>query len=253
MIEQLMQYCALDYEDRKAFILDKLKSLKVNVYLQDVGGHTNIFARYKGDHSTESMAFSAHYDKTDEGDGALDNGAAVIEILFVLESLIESGFENPFGFIFFDAEEIGLVGSKAYAEDPQFRVSGVYNFDVTGRGDSVLIGGDSYDSERKEFVMNSQNLNARVRQACDYHKIPVFYSQTPGCDNVSLNLAGIESTVVSTVPFDLGEYWQSQIEPNEIVDANLHINGVEDIVGKIEVSTLEMMKKLLLTIVHQTY
>jgi len=120
MFEKLAKYCANDTKNRREYILDTLRSLKIDPVVQKFTHNniemTNIFATI-GKKDVPISAFSAHYDKTIEGDGALDNGAAVIELLTTLETMLKKNYNKPFGFMFFDGEEQGSAGSKRYIED----------------------------------------------------------------------------------------------------------------------------------------
>jgi Zn-dependent M28 family amino/carboxypeptidase len=96
--------------------------------------------------------------------GADDNASGVAAIIELAEKTAASG-ENRRSVIFvaFGAEEMGLIGSKAFTADPPVvteKMSGMFNFDMVGRLDtasnSLSIGGTK-TSEESEQILNNLN------------------------------------------------------------------------------------------------
>jgi hypothetical protein len=253
---KLAEYCKCGYESRREFILDTLVSIGLSPRTQewsyDGTRLMNIFALYGAQTGRKFPSFSAHYDKTPEGDGILDNGAAVIELLSALEHMVKEAMPGNFGFIFFDGEEKGLVGSRKYVHDMPLYVSQVYNLEVTGRGDSVLIGSKSISGPNNEYTKNSKLMNNRIQKVCERLEIPFFYAGTPPSDNVILNKAGIKSTVFSTVSKATGEIWAAEGAPTQKVWDLLDINGKNDTLDKIQPETLCMVENIILGIAELT-
>ena len=257
MLDRIADYSGCDYNSRREFILDNLSSMGMTPLRQKISHDgselLNIGVVYGNSKNLPVSAFSAHYDKTPEGDGILDNGSAVIEMLSTLEKMVKEGSPIPFGFLFFDGEEIGLIGSKGYVNDPFLNLSKVYNLEVTGRGNAIMLGSKSYDLSWKNYIKNSEAMNGRIQKVCTELNVPFFYAGTPPSDNVILNQAGIDSTVFSTVSSDLGELWESEGGPTHKVLEKLEINGVHDTLDKVQPNTLKMVRNILLGIAKQEY
>lgn len=87
------------------------------------------------------LFLGAHLDKIGKGSGAYDNGAAVAAILAVAESLRANPPENcRVRMVFFDQEETGINGSKAFVEeclDENNCPAMLINFDPFGNGDEI--------------------------------------------------------------------------------------------------------------------
>ncbi|MHA1973929.1 MAG: M20/M25/M40 family metallo-hydrolase [Candidatus Hodarchaeales archaeon] len=90
--------------------------------------------------SEKEIVIGAHYDTWDVGPGAFDNTTGVSTVLGLAEAFskaMKSGNKIPASlkFILFNAEELGLLGSKAYAEkfidNKKEEVSLMMNFDCT--------------------------------------------------------------------------------------------------------------------------
>ena len=77
----------------------------------------------------------AHLDRAAEGKDAVDNGSAVATVLELLAQLKRHPVPNyRIVAAFWDAEEEGLLGSKAYlASQPHESLPAIYlNFDIVG-------------------------------------------------------------------------------------------------------------------------
>lgn len=102
-------------------------------------GHNVIITLGEGD---RDILLTAHYDAKRLADGTLvdgvvDNAASVVALARAA-MLLRGGLENHrLRIIFFDQEELGLLGAKAYAasEDGK-RVAAVFNFDINAYGDT---------------------------------------------------------------------------------------------------------------------
>ncbi len=95
---------------------------------------TNLIATLPG-RSEDKIIIGGHFDSWDLGQGAMDNGLGVAQV-FEVARLLKThspGNEHTIEFIWFDAEEFGLWGSRYYAEvadlDP---VRAVVNLDMVG-------------------------------------------------------------------------------------------------------------------------
>ncbi|MCR5078467.1 MAG: M28 family peptidase [Bacilli bacterium] len=73
---------------------------------------TNVICSIKGKNSEKKVIIGAHYD----GDGTGDNGSGVALLLAVAENLCGITPEADVELVFFDVEEEGLYGSKAYVD-----------------------------------------------------------------------------------------------------------------------------------------
>lgn len=94
----------------------------------------------------EIMVVGGHRDSVPVSPGANDNGsgtAAVIEAARLLASIRTA---RTIHFIAFGAEELGLVGSTHYVQNPAGTIVGMVNMDMVGRG--PLAVGNTNDDNR---------------------------------------------------------------------------------------------------------
>ena len=92
------------------------------------------------------ITLGAHYDALElpRGgmvDGMVDNGAAVIILMRVAEALKGRDLQHRVRVVFFDMEEIGLVGSRAYVAAHKSEIDAAIILDIAGLGKDALIFG----------------------------------------------------------------------------------------------------------------
>lgn len=69
------------------------------------------------DTSEDILIFNAHYDTVKVSPGANDDGSGVAAVLVAAYILSQFEFNRTIKFVAFSGEEIGLLGSRAYAKD----------------------------------------------------------------------------------------------------------------------------------------
>lgn len=83
----------------------------------------------------------AHYDVLPWSPGANDNGSGVSVALGLVEKLKDAKMNSTIKVIFFDAEEQGGVGSRAYINSHKGdKIIAYFNLDVCGAGDTIFFG-----------------------------------------------------------------------------------------------------------------
>ena len=93
--------------------------------------------------SAKMMVISAHYDHLGERGGKIyygadDNASGVAAVLAIATAMQANPPQHDVMFVLFDAEELGLSGSQAFAAKPAVdmqRVGINMNFDMVARGD----------------------------------------------------------------------------------------------------------------------
>jgi aminopeptidase YwaD len=107
-----------------------------------------------------------HFDSVLQAPGASDNATGTAAVLDIAGVLSSSGQMGGHCFVLFGAEEIGLVGSRAYVESldgaERSRLRAVLNLDMVGVGDDawLLIGSASLQ-QRGEGIAGMLGLGAR--------------------------------------------------------------------------------------------
>jgi hypothetical protein len=108
-------------------LLDRHDSVEVELVLTSeylpAAQSGNVVAEIKGrTRPDEVVIIGAHLDSWDLGTGALDDGAGVGVVVAAAKALMDAMPEGPdrtLRVVLFGAEEVGLVGAKAYAQKHQ--------------------------------------------------------------------------------------------------------------------------------------
>jgi len=161
-------------------------NVAVTIPAKDASGDVSVDAGG----SRRAILIGAHYDRVSSGQGAVDNGASCAALLELIAAFKASPSERyTLRFVFFDKEEAGLLGSRAYlskAERPVYAL----NMDVFAYGDTL-------------FTVASRNGGALVRSlraAGEAAGIPVRDvppSQYPGSDHQAMMAVGIETVGIA--------------------------------------------------------
>lgn len=200
---------------------------------------------YLDNGADRTIIIGAHYDHLGEGyqrgsldanakgkihNGADDNASGVAGVLELARYYAKNGVKETHNFLFicFSAEELGLLGSKYYANNPTIDLSKVnfmLNFDMIGRFEStkpITIGGwgtsptwgqvipPVMEREKMTFKIDSSGAGASDHTSFYTKKIPVLFYFTgvhsdyhrPSDDIHLINFAGealILNAVTSTI------------------------------------------------------
>jgi Peptidase family M28 len=117
---------------------------------------SNVIAETREGDPDSVIVVGAHLDSVGVGPGINDNGSGSATILEIAEQLRKVKPRNKIRFIWFGAEEHGLLGSEAYVDSlPQSerdKIAAMLNFDMIGSPNFVrfVYDGDLSDSEPPE-------------------------------------------------------------------------------------------------------
>jgi len=102
----------------------------------------NVIARLPGTASTGAVLVTAHYDSRGLAVGAGDDGTGIVTILETLRA-IQSGppLRNDVIVLFTDAEELGLLGARAFVNEHPWMedIQLVLSFEMRGGGGPVIM------------------------------------------------------------------------------------------------------------------
>jgi len=138
LINKIKRLEVLQDKDRFQFILDWLKKMQINSFQQKYGTGTNIIVP-----STKKrfIGVASHFDTVYQTPGANDNCSAIVVCMALLKKLKESPLSNiGLQVFFFDEEEVGLVGSRAYVKKYDIKnMIGLINLEMLGQGNSLAL------------------------------------------------------------------------------------------------------------------
>lgn len=204
------------------------------------------------------IVVGAHYDAAALKDGTLshgmvDNGASVIALVRLAEALREKKLRHPVRILFFDQEEIGLLGSKAYvAGRKPGDVAAVVNLDIAGYGDTVAYGAGKEETSAP-VVQALERVCAEQRLDC------VRFPQFPPSDDRSFEAAGLPNVSLAFLPrVETHQLWlllnggpESGLRESFTPPIVRTIHTPEDRIEKVEPATLDLAVKTVLDVVLQ--
>lgn len=202
------------------------------------------------------IVVGAHYDAVKLKDGTLsrgmvDDGAGVIALVRLAEALGGRPLRHRVRVVFFDQEELGLLGSKAFvaALKPAdvAAIAANVNVDIVAYGETLIFGGGQGEANGP-LVRALLRVCAARRLAC--LELSPHY---PAGDDRSFNAAGIPNVSVAFVPAaDAHQLWlllnggkdsglKEGFAPNLL--QNMHSPG--DTLEKVDPATIERTSGLL--------
>jgi hypothetical protein len=146
----------------------------------------------------EELVVGAHFDAARLADGSLsrgavDNAASSIILVRLAETLATEKLPLRIRVVWFDMEELGLIGSRQYVKQNSARIVGMLNFDINAYGDTILFG----PSEREDNLA----LRRSLLQTCAAQDIGcVRFAQMPPGDDRSFVAAGIPALSIGMLP-----------------------------------------------------
>ena len=202
------------------------------------------------------IVVGAHYDAVKLKDGTLsqgmvDDGAGVIALLRLAEALRGRPLRHRVRVAFFDQEEIGLLGSKAFvAARRPAEVAADVNVDIDAYGDTLLFGGGKGEANAP-LDRALQRVCAARRLSC--LEFPVF----PAGDDRSFNAAGIPNVSIGFLPaVEAHQLWlmlnggpASGLKEGFQPDVLHHMHSTGDNLESVDPATLDRASGLLLDLV----
>ncbi len=148
---------------------------------------------------SRDLVVGAHADAAVLGDGSLshamvDNAAAVAVLTRVAQTLNRYTLRHRVRVVFFDLEELNLLGSRHYLELLNTsRVAAMINLDITAYGDTLIYGPASGEGNGSVYTALGRTCAAGGHQCLEF-------AQFPPSDDRSFQAAGIPNVSVATLP-----------------------------------------------------
>ena len=113
----------------------KMGAAESDVAFEKIDDVENVVVTKKGK-TEETVIIGAHFDKTETGCGAIDNWSGIVIIANLYRTMKDLTTQKTYKFVAFDKEELGLLGSDAFAKQiPKDKREGycaMVNFDSFG-------------------------------------------------------------------------------------------------------------------------
>ncbi|MCP4444836.1 MAG: Zn-dependent exopeptidase M28 [Myxococcales bacterium] len=201
------------------YIEAELEALGLEPVRHSFGGTApgvNVTAELPGD-EPGIYILGAHYDSVLRSPGVNDNATGVAAVLAVARILKEREqcLRHGITFAFFDQEEVGLVGSRAYASQLETsEVLGVITLDQ--------LGWDGDGDRRLEAELPGSGMLAELRASIEGHGlgVEVVETSTAGSDHTAFREQGILAMGISEeyVSSDTTPHYHLESDTFETVD-----------------------------------
>lgn len=194
----------------------------------------------------KSLAFSGHFDhigsNNKSGDniynGADDDASGISTVIGIADYFKDKKTDYSMVFMAFNAEEIGLIGSKALSENkdltPVFNnISALFNFEMLATEsqfgkNAVFMTGDEF-SDFDELI-NTNAVNGLKIYPDPYKTEQLFYRS----DNVNFVKKKIIAHSISTVDMNKATHYHAVNDDINIVDAENLTNIINNFAKTIE-------------------
>ncbi len=144
------------------------------------------------------IVIGAHYDAARLPDGtlskgAVDNAASIAILARLAEALSKMRLRTQTRIVFFDMEELGLLGSAEFVRAHRDRpMHAMMNLDVNAFGDAVMIGPRTASNG---FALEGLRAScAEIATSC------VEFPRMPPSDDISFQKGGVPAVSMATVP-----------------------------------------------------
>lgn len=173
MDETPVQGVNVHYKDAVEMVSMGASRVKILVEQETVTRTSaNVVARIEGTEKAEEiLTLTAHYDSVPEGPGAYDNMAGCAIIMELCRYFKEHPAHRTMEFVWFGAEEKGLVGSRNYVkahEDELKKHLFNMNVDLAGQlvgGTVIGVTGDVSICHMIQYLANEIGLGMEVRNS----------------------------------------------------------------------------------------
>jgi len=205
----------------------------------------------------ELVVIGAHYDAARLPDGSLsrgavDNAASSVMLVRVAEALRAEKLPVRVRVVWFDMEELGLVGSAHYVKQhASDRLAAMLNFDINGFGDTVVFGPSA--------LAANAALRRRFVAACAEEEIPcVAFPQMPPGDDRNFVMAGVPTISIGIIPaVEAHQLWlmmnagaTSGLAPGTAPSIMRTIHTPDDVPAKLSEETMVRMQRFALALVR---
>ena len=182
---------------RRNAIVAQLKALDIQPTIEPFGeGRTagaNIVVTLGNGEKT--ILIGGHYDRVSVGRAAVDNGASCAALLELVAAFTASPLErSTLQIVFFDREENGLLGSRAYLAAGH-RPDYAMNLDIFAYGDAIFAA----VSHETGLLLRSLRAAGEAARLSVRDVPPTRY---PGSDHLTMVGAGIETLGLALIDAD---------------------------------------------------
>jgi Iap family predicted aminopeptidase len=222
----------------RGYLHDQLAQMGWDPQLQAYPTGTNLYVTIPSTTgSTQQIVVGAHFDTVAGSPGANDNATGVATALAVARYLRDTPCRGPQVVVaFFDQEELGLFGSRAFA-------AAWAGMDITAVHTIDQIGWDSDHDRRFEIESPTAALAQEYGDAAAIVGVPITVTSTQGTDHQAFREAGFPAVGLTEeyVEGDTSPYRHTPQDTPSTVDVDYLVLGAE-LVGQVVLTETAVAK-----------
>lgn len=179
----------------------KYGAQEADLLVEDLGKARNVVVKKQGK-TDETVIIGAHFDKVDEGCGAIDNWTGIVVLANLYRTMREPETQKTYLFVAFGKEERGLVGSEAMAANIPKEQRGNY---------CAMVNFDSFGFTYPQALRNvsDQPLIALAKKTSEEMKLPFGDA---GIDIASADSFPFKTRKIPAISFHgLSNNWMSYL------------------------------------------
>lgn len=183
----------------------------------------NIVARIPGTDPTGAFLITAHYDARDQSLGASDDGAGVVAILEALRAALHDGdFRNDVIVLITDAEELGLMGARVFADEHEWidDVRVAVSLEMRGSAGPAIM----FETKDENGWIVRQLAEADSHAYANSMSFEVYRRMPNATDFTILREAGIQGLNFAAID-GAPAYHQRYDDPAHLSEATLQHHG----------------------------
>jgi putative aminopeptidase FrvX len=208
----------------RAYLSDQLTQMGWEPQLQSYPTGTNLYATIPATTAgAQKIIVGAHFDSVMNSPGANDNATGAAAVLAVARYLRDTPCRgSDVVIVFFDQEELGLFGSRAFARTLSAP-------DVTAVHTADQIGWDGDHDRRFEIESPTAALAAEYTNAATAVGVPVTLTTTQGTDHQAFRELGMPAVGLTEeyVGGDTSPYRHTPQDVASTVDIDYLVLGAE--------------------------
>ena len=186
------RYLLTQRQTARTYLSNQLMQMGWTPQLHNYASGANVYATIPSTTgTTRQIIVGAHYDTVQNSPGANDNATGCAAVMAIARYLKDMTCRNAVvTIVFFDEEESGLFGARAFAPTLQpANVLAVHTIDQ--------VGWDNDNDTRFELEMPTSALEAEYRAAAMVVGVPVTRTTTQGTDHEAFRDLGFAAVGVT--------------------------------------------------------
>jgi hypothetical protein len=215
-------------------LIEILENNEISYKTEKYNGAVNLIVPIKGSNKATDgfILLGAHYDIYPGSYGINDNSCALgVLIEFILATKLRKPKEN-LEIVFFDKEEVGMIGSYNYALKHNKEINAAIILDIIGYGDTYIYGTPSHSLSFKDLLERVGAKEIATVLPSDNVQLSRFV------EKVALITAVHDKDIIRT----RSSYWTHDLGPSPEFYTSFHNRKNDNDINIINFELLETLK-----------